>query len=362
MNRFATALREKWLRGNRLRSLCFVVGLAVLAVMVAAAGPAALWHNVVALRWCLPAVVAVWGVGYVLNACSWRTIIRSNALAAPLPFVRLFRFTVTGFAINYITPFGLLGGEPYRVVELRPYLGVERATGSVILYMMMHVSSHLIFWITACLVAALCVGVHTVAAGVTLCAVAMVCAALLWLFFKGYRSGLVVRMVEAMRRWPLVGRRLSRMSERNMERLRMVDENISTLRSAHPRAFWSSLVLEFLSRMVNCVEVWIVLHVLGVAAGYVGAFLIVAFSSLFANLLFFSPLQLGTREGGLLLAMQAVLPVLPEGTLLTAAVSLSLMTRVREFVWIGVGMVFLRFRNPATTPPAAVEVATNTMK
>lgn len=361
MNRFAAALREKCCRGNRLRGLCFVVGVTALAVMVVAAGPSALWHAAVALRWWVPMVVAVWGVGYLLNALSWRAIIRCNVLAAPLPFWRLFRFTVTGFAINYITPFGLLGGEPYRVVELRPYLGLERATGGVILYMMMHVCSHLLFWIAACAVAVVAVGVHSAAAGVVLTLVAAVCGLLVWLFFKGYRAGLVVRAVEAIKRWPVVGRRLSRLSESTMARLRMVDDNISALRSAHPRAFWTSLSLEFLSRMVNCVEVWVVLSALGVAAGYVGAFLVVAFSSLFANVLFFSPLQLGTREGGLLLAMQAVLPATAAGTLLPAAVALSLTTRVREFIWIAVGMVFMRFRNPAIASPAAVEVTTGTI-
>lgn len=350
MNRFADVIRRKFLTRRNVRTLCFMAGAAVLAAMIAAGDPVALWRNAVALRWCLPAVVAVWGAGYVLNALAWNTIIRSNALAVPLPFGRLFRFTVTGFAINYITPFGLLGGEPYRIVELKPYLGVERSTGAVILYMMMHVCSHFFFWILSCGLVAWSVGVRSAFGGGALAAVAVACGALIFWFFRGYRAGLAVRLAEMLGRWPLVGRRLARLSPEKRERLRLVDDNIGSLLSCHPRAFWASMGLEFVSRLVNCCEIWIIFYLLGVPAGYVPAVIVVALSSLLANVLFFSPLQLGTREGGLLLAMQVILPSMSMGELLPLAVSVSLMTRVREFFWIAAGLVFLRFRNPAAVP------------
>lgn len=351
MNRFADAIRRKFLTRRNVRTFCFVAGAAVLVAMIAAGNPVELWHNVVALRWCLPAVVAVWGAGYVLNALSWNTIIRSNVLAAPLPFGRLFRFTVTGFAINYITPFGLLGGEPYRIVELKPYLGVERSTGAVILYMMMHVCSHFFFWILSCALVAFAVGVRSAAGAGVLAAVAVVCAALIFWFFRGYRAGMAVRLVGILGRWPLVGRWVARLSGEQRARLQLVDDNIGSLLSRHPRAFWTSMGLEFVSRLVNCCEIWIILHLLGVSAGYVSAVIVVALSSLLANVLFFAPLQLGTREGGLLLALQVILPSMTMAELLPLAVSVSLMTRVREFFWIAVGLVFLRIHNPAALSP-----------
>jgi hypothetical protein len=79
-----------------------------------------------------------------------------------------------------------------------------------------------------------------------------------------------------------------------------------------------------------------------------GAILIVALSSLLANLLFFSPLQLGTREGGILLAMRVVSPECSLVDLTPQAVALSLMTRLREFVWIAIGLFFLRVQNKST--------------
>ncbi len=340
----ATLPALKRLRPNT-RTLCLIVGLALLALMVWAADPATLWQYALRMRWCLPAVVAVWGVGYYLNAWSWRTVIGTNPMLQPLPFARLYRFTVTGFAINYITPFGLLGGEPYRIVELRPYLGLERASGSVILYMMMHVTSHLILWLTGCLLVAITLPGLSATSIVGLWVVVGVCLTVLALFLRGYRRGLILRVVRALSHLPLIGRRLRRLTSENVARLRSVDDNITDLLSHHPRAFARSLSLEYASRIVNCAEYFLLLNYMGCPVSYAGAVILVAGSSLLANLLFFSPLQLGTREGGILLAMQLLYPAQSLTELMPLAVAVSLMTRVREFIWIAIGLLFLRRQN-----------------
>ena len=90
--------------------------------------------------------------------------------------------------------------------------------------------------------------------------------------------------------------------------------------------FYSALGLEYTARIVGCLEVWLILNVLTTDVSFVGCILIVAFSSLLANLLFFLPMQLGGREGGFALAVA--------GLSLSGAygVFAALITRVREMV------------------------------
>lgn len=295
--------------------------------MVWQAGPAQLWQTLCSLPLTIALCVLVWGVGYLLNAASFLQVLKGMSLDAPdcVPgYAEVCRVTVSGYALNYITPFGLLGGEPYRVLVLKSYLGTERATQGVVLYSMMHVASHFCFWLLSAIVALV------LASGVSLqvnsaepkseafwlIALVAVCLGLLWLFWHLYRRGIALRFMRRWVDWPLL--------------------NPSLLPA---RSFVRALLLELASRLVNVVEYWLVMQALGYSEfGYSQALLVVAFSSLLANILFFSPLQMGTREGGIYLALQYLLA----GPLLPVAVTLSFATRIREFVWIAIGLLLMK--------------------
>ena len=75
--------------------------------------------------------------------------------------------------------------------------------------------------------------------------------------------------------------------------------NQSSNRSA---TFYASLSLEFMARVLGCLEVYFNLNILTTDVRFPACILIMAFTSLFANLFFFSPMQLGAREGGFALA------------------------------------------------------------
>lgn len=55
-----------------------------------------------------------------------------------------------------------------------------------------------------------------------------------------------------------------------------------------------------MARILGCLEVYFILNILTTDVSFPACILIMAFTSLFANLFFFSPMQLGAREGALL--------------------------------------------------------------
>jgi hypothetical protein len=114
----------------------FLFGIVVLVVMLTQLDFAQVWSGLQHAGYWFFAVVALWGVLYILNTAAWYVIIRSQQEkdapadqkpAANVPFRWLYKITISGFAVNYVTPDGLMAGEPYRIKDLSPKIGVERA-------------------------------------------------------------------------------------------------------------------------------------------------------------------------------------------------------------------------------------------
>ncbi len=308
--------RTKYLLKVALFLCCF----ALLGFLVWKAGPLQLWHTLCSMPGTIALCILVWAVGYLLNAASFRSILMG--IGGSQGYLETLRLTISGYALNYITPFGLLGGEPYRVWVLKEKLGTEKATQGVVLYSMMHVASHFVFWILAAFVA---LATATITRGqdrigwnetLWVSGLMLVCILLLLLFWRLYRRGIALKFMSRWVDWALLDPAL--------------------LPSG---SFLRALLLELSSRLVNVFEYWLVMQALGYPDfGYLEALLVVAFSSLLANILFFSPMQMGTREGGILLALQYLL----SGHLLPVALTLSFATRIREFFWIAVGLVIMK--------------------
>lgn len=297
-----------------------------------------LWHNLKRAGFYLPLVLLLWLFIYLINTSSWYIIIRSGGAMNNLSFPRLYKFTVSGFALNYVTPVGLMGGEPYRIMELTPYVGVERATSSVILYVMMHIFSHFCFWMSS-VVIYICFYPVGWGMGIALTLITLFCLLLAMLFVKGYKHGMAVACIRIGNHIPFLRKRTMRFAEMHKEQLENIDSQIALLHQQRKSTFYTALALEYVARMVGCLEVWLILNVLTTHVHFVDCLLIVAFSSLLANFLFFLPMQLGGREGGFALAVA--------GLSLSGAygVYAALITRVREMVWIVIGLFLMKIGN-----------------
>lgn len=290
-----------------------------------------------------PVVLALWLVIYLVNAFSWSFIIRDKN-TPKVPFFQVFKMTVSGFALNYTTPFGLMGGEPYRIMELSGYVGKKKATSSVLLYLMMHILSHFCFWFTSII---LYVVLHFMRVGkytldlwliILFVVLSIVFIFVGSLFFRGFKYGFVVKVFSLLKRIPLVKKWAVSFECQHIEGLKEVDEQIAQLRESRKTPFWGSLSLEYLARFISCIEYWLLLRIMMPSVTYFDCVFIMAFSSLFSNILFFSPMQLGSREGGLAIASVG-LSIPSSYGLFTA-----LITRLRELFWIVIGIALMKVK------------------
>ncbi len=141
-----------------LRLVAFLVGAVVLALLIREVGVDTLADGARTVGWFAVPIVALHAFVYGLNAFAWY-ITLAHEPGAP-PFRSIFRISVVGFAINFLTPVVNAGGEPYRMAALAPWLGARRAAGSVLQYAMLHALSSLFMWLTAIVAALTLPGVH----------------------------------------------------------------------------------------------------------------------------------------------------------------------------------------------------------
>ena len=323
----------------------FIFGLGLLGIMLTQLDYAEVWRGLQHTGYWFFAVLALWMALYVLNTSAWYIIIKAGQKQdatqkgynnKPINFWWLYKVTVSGFALNYATPGGLMGGEPYRIMSIAPKIGTERASSSVILYAMTHIFSHFWFWLVSIVLFFITQPLTTGHLTIVL-ASTVFCLLGLWFFMVGYQKGLTFRAMRLLSHVPLVKRWALGFIERNKTQLDNIDQQISALHKQSRSTFVSAVLLELGCRIISALEIYFILLVIMPDVNYIQCILILAFTSLFANLLFFIPLQLGGREGGFLMSTTAL------GISTSAGIFVALIVRLRELIWTGLGLLLIKF-------------------
>ena len=98
----------------------FLFGIVVLAIMVTQLNFSEVWKGLQHAGYWFFAVLLLWAFLYIFNTASWYIIIKSQTKGEDkrmVSFGYLYKLSVSGFALNYATPGGLMGGEPYRIID-----------------------------------------------------------------------------------------------------------------------------------------------------------------------------------------------------------------------------------------------------
>jgi len=326
------------------RFLAILAGVTVLVLLVRQVGLAAIWAGSRAVGWLLIPILLLHAVVYGLNAVAWWITLAPEPDRPP--FSSIFRISVVGFAINFITPIVNAGGEPYRVAALSAWLGTRRAAGSVLQYALLHALSSLMMWLTA-VGFALAFGRASHEVRLLLAGTGLLIAIGLAVVLTGHRHGFVTRIAAGVARLRLGG--VSRWLVAREAAFASVDAQIMALHRERPGRLAAAVLVDYLSRLVAAGELLLVAYGLGIDVGVAAAVMISGLSALAVNILFMLPWELGSREGSLYLLFS--LAGVPASLGLVAAMA----TRVREFAWCGLGLALAGRTNgpPGGAPPGS---------
>lgn len=170
----------------------------------------------------------------------------------------------------------------------------------------------------------------------------------IYLFTRGYKYGLIRKTIRLVGKMPVLKGWSQRIEDKHGESLKRIDCQIAQLKRQNGRAFYESFFLGYFARILQSLEVLFVFLLFdngmgrtfaGYVYAFIVAFLIIAFTSLIANLIGFIPLQMGGREGGFALSVSAF------GMTAELGLYISLICRVREIIWATIGLLLMRAFN-----------------
>lgn len=282
-----------------------LIGIVGIAAMIISNDPANTdWSLFVEKKFLLLLLecFGVWIVIYILHTLTYKIILKDEA--KKIDFPHLMKITVTGFALNNVTPAGLVGGEPYRIMELKKFVSTEKSASATFSFTILYAVGHLLLWdagfiayLSYGLPGSTAIDILMIATG-TFNIVATFCLIFL-------RINMVCPVMKFLTKLPIIGKKLVPMYENNKQKYIEIDNLINEFRKDWFR-FVLVLLIQFGTRLLEAFEYYIIiLYFLNGAKdfAYIEGLMVMASCSLIGNLIFFVPMQTGTRESGLQISL-----------------------------------------------------------
>ena len=301
-------------------------GAILLIFLIWKIGISELWHELTLLGWGLVPLILIEGIADLFHAAGWRFCLSGPHRA--LPFMRIFRIRMAGFAVNHLTPTASLGGEVTKGALLsRDHKSPEAVTGVLIGKLCFAISQLLFVAVGSILVlsriqlpAALWLGM-------------LVSSALLSLGIIGFllvqkygKLGSLIRWLVAHR---IGGQRLQRLSNEINE----VDHALKLFYQTHPASLPLAILWHIAGFGVGIIKTWYFLSLLNAQASVPVAAGIWFLSTWFDLLTFAIPFDLGVQEGTRVIAFKAL------GFDLVLGMTYGVTLRLEQIFWAVFGLL-----------------------
>jgi Lysylphosphatidylglycerol synthase TM region len=317
--------KVRW-REQMLRFASVLMGVAVLAWLLSRTDVHMLAKQAKAVGWGLVLVIVLGGISHLIKTWAWRLTFLCDL--RNLSFRRSFGLRLMSEGMGKLGIAGLVLGESTRVFLLGSSVSVSDSVSSVTL-------DRGLYAVTSVLVSV---------AGI-ISALVLVSLSGTWrmyaLLLTSLLSLLLVASVVAMqRRWPLLSS-----CAQTIARLPWLRGWLSSKRSVissaenkllqfcheAPGRFWGSLGLNLACHGLAILEVYLLLHFMGVRVSVAEAFVVEALTKLINAIGAVIPGNIGTYEGGNMILAKLI------GIGSATGLTLSLCRRVRSLFWSAIG-------------------------
>lgn len=246
-------------------------------------------------------LLVLWGLIYTVHTHVYRLILGEEKKT--IGFFGMYGICISGLALNNVTPAGVLGGEPYRILELKKYVGPEKAVSTAFTFTMLYVAAHFLLWFTESVVfVALGCPSDTLFMTVFIILVGVLTFTGVCFFLFGYNYKFVEKVVKLFSHLPFAGKKIRAFYDSKKEKIETIDRQIGEFRK-EPVKMVLSLLVEYFARILEGIEYFLIFRFLGIKISLIEGIVIMANASLMGNLFFFIPMQIGSRESGMKIAL-----------------------------------------------------------
>jgi hypothetical protein len=169
---------------------------------------------------------------------------------------------------------------------------------------MMHILSHFFFWVSAIFLVVFNIK-PTKGAYIFLGVLLLFMLWVIAIIYRWYKKGIVFSFMHFLKKIPLLKKTAAKILEKE-KTLQKLKIRLFAFYNTRRKGFYYTLGFEYLSRLIGSLEFYFIMRALGLNIDFLQAVYISAASSLLANIMFFMPLQFGTREGSLYLVYDSL--------------------------------------------------------
>jgi uncharacterized protein (TIRG00374 family) len=314
--------------GRLARVLFLLLGLGLLVVLVTQIDLVRVKAYLAEMGWAFPLIFLPYIVVYCCDTLGWRLAFGPSV---SIPFHTLFLTRIAGEAINNLTPFAYLGGEPVKAHLLTRFQVpiIQGMAASIIAKLLISISQF--FFVILGGMLALSHLVTRPDLLWPLILLVIVVGVLLTGLSYALRVGLFTLLFRALDRWNVT----PSFMERWRAQLQQLDETIVEFGRRYPSHLFLSWGLHFLGWALGTLEVLAIFYAVGIPISLAEAMGIEALAGVVKAVAFFIPGSLGIQDGGNVLLLTVF------GYPSSLGLTFSLVRRMRELLWISLGLVVL---------------------